>query len=194
MTLVRRIAVGTATAGLGLALAFGTAGTAHADGPDTSKRTVQTIEGSPWVKLEQGDQEYRVAAVRCFLDQFGYFEGCAPAHGDLGDVYTAELTEAVEAYQEDNDLPVTGDVDVETWGALRDDVGLVKAGDTRGDVVKGVQYSLNVAGGAAIPIDGVYGKRTTTAVKNFQQHHEIDDDGIVGPITFRALYAEGAEG
>lgn len=191
MTFIRRIAIGTATAGFGLALAFGSATAAFADGPDTSKRTVQQINGKPWVKLEQGDREYRVAAVTCFLDYFDYVQGCDPT-GELGDLYTEDLTNAVEEYQADNDLPVTGDVDAETWGALRDDVGLVKPGDSRKDVVRGVQYSLNIAGGAAVDVDGVYGKGTTTAVKNYQEHKEIDADGIVGPITFRALYASGA--
>lgn len=192
MKLIRRVAVGTATAGVGLALAFGPATAAFADGPDTSKRTVQTIEGSPWVKLEQGDREYRVAAVSCFLDQFDYYQGCDPT-GDFGDLYTDELTEAVKAYQEDNDIPVTGDVDVETWSALRDDVGVVKPGDSRSDIVKGLQYSLNILGDAIV-VDGQYGERTSTAVKNFQDRNEIDADGIVGPITFRAMYAQGAEG
>lgn len=193
MKLIRRIAVGTATAGVGLALAFGPATAAFADGPDTSKRTVQTIEGSPWVKLEQGDREYRVAAVRCFLDEFGYYaDGCLTSE-ELGDQYTVGLTAAVRNYQEDNDLPVTGNVDVETWGSLRDDVGQVEPGDDRSDVVRGLQYSLNILGDAIV-VDGQYGERTTTAVKNFQEHKDIDSDGIVGPITFRAMYAQGAEG
>ena len=191
MTFIRRIAIGTATAGIGLALAVGPATAAFADGPDTSKRTVQQIQGEPWVKLQQGDSEWRVGVVRCFLDYFDYVQGCDP--GDTGDVFDEDMTAAVEAYQGDHDLPVTGDVDAETWGALRDDVGLVKPGDSRKDVVRGVQHALNVIDGAALNLDGVYGKGTTTAVKNFQDAEEIDADGIVGPITFRALYSSGAE-
>lgn len=191
MSFTRRLGMGFAATGIALLTAGVGAGMAHADGPDTTKRTRTTIEGAPWVTLDEGDRSYRVAAVRCFLDQSDHFQGCDPA-ADLGDVYTPELTTAVEEYQEDRDLPITGDVDTETWGALRTDVGVVERGDSRRDTVKGLQYALTVLD-EPVDVDGLYGSKTEQAVEAYQERKEIGVDGDVGPLTFRAMFAEGAE-
>ncbi|MFO1533892.1 MAG: peptidoglycan-binding protein, partial [Thermoplasmatota archaeon] len=45
----------------------------------------------------------------------------------------------------------------------------------RGDVVRWVQWAVGV------PVDGVWGAQTTSAVKYFQHQHRLVDDGVVGP-------------
>lgn len=193
MKLISRIATGAATAAVGLALAVGPATAAFADGPDTSKRTVEKIEAAPWVVLKEGDAGYRVEAVRCFVDQLGYYkDGCAP-RSEGGDIFTEELTAGLEEYQADNDLTQSGELDAKTWSALRDDTVNVKRGDARPDVVKGVQESLNHLTAADLDVDGNFGAGTEKAVKEFQGSKDIDDDGIVGRSTFRAMFAKGAE-
>ncbi|MQA81735.1 MAG: hypothetical protein GEV10_25220 [Streptosporangiales bacterium] len=191
MSFMRRLGMGIAATGVALLTAGVGAGVAHADGPDTTKRTVTTIEGAPWVTLDEGDRNYRVAAVRCFLDQLGYFEGCDPT-ADLGDLYTPELTAAVEQYQVDRDLPISDRVDTETWATLRTDVGVVERGDSRTDTVKGLQYALTVLD-EPVDVDGLYGSKTEHAVEAFQERKEIGVDGDVGPLTFRAMFAKGAQ-
>lgn len=42
----------------------------------------------------------------------------------------------------------------------------------------------------AIPplkVDGIFGSKTSQAVRDFQEAHGLDDDGIVGPLTWAAL-------
>ncbi|MCA1824452.1 MAG: peptidoglycan-binding protein [Frankia sp.] len=51
----------------------------------------------------------------------------------------------------------------------------------RGDVVRWVQWAVGV------PVDGVWGAQTTSAVKYFQHQHRLVDDGVVGPTTRSAL-------
>jgi peptidoglycan hydrolase-like protein with peptidoglycan-binding domain len=46
-----------------------------------------------------------------------------------------------------------------------------------------VQHGLNVVGGAGLVEDGVYGARTTQAVRNFQTFFRLGVDGIVGRQT-----------
>jgi hypothetical protein len=58
----------------------------------------------------------------------------------------------------------------------------------RGSDVKKVQRWLNIlAPNNLIKEDGAFGKSTGRRVRHFQHHHGLDADGIVGPITWRAL-------
>jgi len=187
-----RTALRTMVAGLVAitAIVAGLGSVAGADGP-TDRRITAAVESQPWKNLKKGDRDYRVAAARCLLAQFGHLRGCDPG-ADGADVFDDTLVNAVRAYQEDRNLQVNGRLNDETWVTLRNDHGEAGPGDRRSNLVKGLQHSLNILGDA-IPVDGLYGDRTKTAVANFQQRKEIGVDGIVGPITFRALFAQGAE-
>jgi peptidoglycan hydrolase-like protein with peptidoglycan-binding domain len=73
---------------------------------------------------------------------------------------------------------------------------LLQVGST-GDDVKRVQRSIVRDGyrsaandlglGGSEDVDGIFGPRTDTAVRRFQQTRGLTVDGIVGPITFAAL-------
>lgn len=52
--------------------------------------------------------------------------------------------------------------------------------------VRTIQYLLN-ARGAGLVVDGIFGPRTTAAVKSFQRSHGLVADGIVGKKTWAAL-------
>ncbi len=54
--------------------------------------------------------------------------------------------------------------------------------DDRGRAVKKLQRSLHVS-----PVDGVFGRITLRAVRRFQRRHGLTVDGVVGPLTRRAL-------
>jgi 3D (Asp-Asp-Asp) domain-containing protein len=56
-----------------------------------------------------------------------------------------------------------------------------------GDDVKQVQTQLIQMGFQAGAVDGVYGKNTQQAVRTFQQHRNIKDDGVIGQQTVQAL-------
>ncbi len=57
----------------------------------------------------------------------------------------------------------------------------------KGDDVKELQELLSKAGYLADKIDGVFGKNTLAAVRNFQGSRGLAVDGIVGPKTLDAL-------
>ncbi|PSK99363.1 putative peptidoglycan binding protein [Murinocardiopsis flavida] len=181
-----RIAIGTAIAGAALAIGGFAAPAAMADGPDTPQSVKTAIQEQQWLELKEGDLGYRVEAVGNFLKEDGYLKGEPEAD------FTEELTGAVNAYQDDRAIPNTGTVNDDTWDQLSADIGLVQSGDARSDVVTGLQGSLDDLG-HEVSVDGQYGPGTVKAIKAFQQEKGIDVDGIVGPLTFRAMYAEGAE-
>jgi|GEM_PF-1639518 len=68
--------------------------------------------------------------------------------------------------------------------------GLMKRG-AEGPEVKNLQERLN-AHGANLTTDGDFGRKTETAVKNFQRNAGLSPDGVVGPKTREALNADPA--
>lgn len=63
---------------------------------------------------------------------------------------------------------------------------ILQRGDTGSDV-KQVQTALIRAGYDPGPVDGIFGSKTETAVKQFQRVLGAKQDGIVGPVTWRYL-------
>jgi peptidoglycan hydrolase-like protein with peptidoglycan-binding domain len=95
---------------------------------------------------------------------------------------------AVKAFQQSAGLAADGIVGPLTWPKL---IVQVKKGNT-GDAVRGVQevmkfHDQSDGEGQPILVDGIFGPQTDNWVRGFQNAVDIDSDGIVGPITWRAL-------
>lgn len=56
---------------------------------------------------------------------------------------------------------------------------------SRGPAVLQVQLKLNIDNSSG---PGIFGPRTEAAVRDFQRRRQLDDDGIVGPVTWNALF------
>ena len=56
-----------------------------------------------------------------------------------------------------------------------------------GEEVKTVQLLLNAMNYGDLEVDGIFGNATDQAVKRFQKSRGLDQDGIVGPDTWRYL-------
>ena len=108
----------------------------------------------------------------------------------------SELSEAqIRSFQQSRGLNVTGVVDAVTERALEE--ARWKLGDRslnlqatplmRGDDVAALQSRLTEMGFDCGRVDGIYGLRTETAVKEFQQSVGIVGDGKCGPGTIIAL-------
>lgn len=63
-----------------------------------------------------------------------------------------------------------------------------------GERVVAIQYLLNQQINAKLAVDGIYGPKTTAAVKAFQTKVKIPSDGIVGPMTYPLLIIKVIEG
>jgi len=88
-------------------------------------------------------------------------------------------------------MTADGMVSAQTWSSL---VIQVKKGSS-GDAVRGVQEEFQFRAGEpgkGLKVDGVFGTETDSTVRGFQHAISLDIpsvvvDGIVGPITWRAL-------
>ncbi|HEY4187789.1 MAG TPA: peptidoglycan-binding protein [Polyangia bacterium] len=66
----------------------------------------------------------------------------------------------------------------------------VRKGDPRTDVVKQAQQRLDDVGCGPLPVDGIFGDATASSVELFQTRRDLVPDGVVGPITWDALFLE----
>ena len=146
--------------------------------------TAATI--SPWPLVRQGDQDHPVKTLQYLLRARGHNLAVDGIFGPGTDA-------AVRSFQQQKGLAVDGVVDPVTWSAL---IITVKQG-SQGDAVRGVQEEFqfrNLSGDPAqgLAVDGIFGPKTDAAVRGFQQalYQDIPTvavDGIVGPVTWRAL-------
>ncbi len=58
--------------------------------------------------------------------------------------------------------------------------------------IKDIQQQLASRGYTPGPIDGVWGRSTVAAVRQFQTTHGLTADGVVGPLTLAALFKDAA--
>jgi peptidoglycan hydrolase-like protein with peptidoglycan-binding domain len=136
---------------------------------------------SPFPLVKRGNNVFPVRPLQRLL--------CARGHGVAVDGIFGPNTEAaVRAFQSSKGLAADGVVGPATWSKL---VVQVKKGNS-GDAVRGVQEVIKFPDqsdgeGMPVQIDGVFGQRTDSFVRGFQTAVGTPSDGIVGPITWRAL-------
>lgn len=135
----------------------------------------------PWPLTRKGDNAHPVRTLQHLLraqKQTVAVDG----------IFGPKTEAAVKAFQKAKKLSVDGIVGPKTWAAI---IITVKRG-SKGDAVRGVQEEIqfrNLSGDPAnaTPIDGIFGPQTEGFIRAFQEALEITVDGIVGPITWRAL-------
>jgi peptidoglycan hydrolase-like protein with peptidoglycan-binding domain len=133
-----------------------------------------------WPLLKQGSQGHPVPALQYLLRDRGH-------HVTVDGIFGPKTEAAVEQFQTADQLHVDGIVGPQTWGALV----IVLARGSTGDAVRGLQEEFRFRDqsgqGRGLAVDGIFGPKTATAVRSFQQALGITVDEIVGPLTWRAL-------
>lgn len=117
-----------------------------------------------------------VACIQADLRTIGYYEG------DVDGLYGPLTVEAVERFQEDNDLPVTGLVDPPTQAGMQ--LGL---GDRESAQVGALQAILITTGHYSGPIDGMWSPEVEAALIALQEDLGVPATGVVDATTLRAL-------
>jgi peptidoglycan hydrolase-like protein with peptidoglycan-binding domain len=122
----------------------------------------------------------KVKEIQETLKEIGYNPGSVD--GKLG----AKTREAIESFQKDYDLKISGYLDKKTWK----EISLIRKTNiiylNKFDV-RQVQTALKNAGIDPGSIDGKMGAKTKEAIKEFQASHNLVRDGKVGSKTWRKL-------
>ncbi len=142
--------------------------------------------------LRLGSSGAAVAEVRARLAYLGYLNDASSA---TIDVFDEEVDRAVRTFQQERGLRVDGIVGPNTQRHL--DEARWQLGDRilsfvpghlmRGDDIGELQRRLMQLGFNAGRIDGIFGKDTYGALREFQRSVGVTADGTCGPDTFKAF-------
>jgi N-acetylmuramoyl-L-alanine amidase len=131
-----------------------------------------------------------VADLQARLEKLGFVVDAS----ELGGTFGPSTEMAIKEFQQRSGLDVDGIVGENTWKALVESSWAL--GDRplrlsqpflRGDDVRELQARLNALGFTAGKHDGIFGLGTAAALRDFQRNLAVNEDGIVGHETLRAL-------
>jgi N-acetylmuramoyl-L-alanine amidase len=140
--------------------------------------------------MRQGDRSDGVADLQARLGRLGFEVGPA----ELGGTFGPSTHAAVRAFQQRRGIDVDGIVGPDTWRelvesswSLGDRLLHLRQPSMRGDDVRQLQSCLNALGFSAGKHDGIFGPQTAAALRAFQRDLAIDEDGMAGLETIRAM-------
>ena len=143
--------------------------------------------------LRPGDKE--AAKVKYIKEVQTILKAKGLYTGEIDGVYSGIIVTAVRLFQQQNGLTIDGRVGANTWkvllgGTVTPSVpvrpSVLRPGD-KNAYVKELQQNLVTLGYSNVPVDGVYGAKTTAAVKALQRKHALDVDGKAGPKTLAKI-------
>ena len=189
------LAAGLATATLAAAVstaAAAPAATASVNSTVTAEapRLASAQALQPWPVLRQGANS---AWPKVTVRSLQYLLNARGAKLTVDGIFGAKTKAAVVAFQRAHHLPADGVIGAKSWGAL---IVTVKLGTT-GSAVRAVQDQANfrnLRNGHSLNVDGIFGPKTQSWVRGFQQAEGFKADGIVGPLTWQALVTESLSG
>ncbi len=150
-----------------------------------------------------GDRSARVAEARATLARLGLNSGYS---GDVADwkkqkfseqdkFFDDGLSEVLKAFQQSRGIVPSGTIDEPTLRELRQAsyslgarvLSFQPGNELMGDDVSQLQQQLQELGFYRNRIDGLFGRNTHAALVEYQLNAGLQNDGVCGPATIRAL-------
>ena len=124
-----------------------------------------------------------VVRLQVELKNAGYAPGTADGH------FGSKTRKALEKFQKDEGLDITGEMNKATWSAMdRSSMGIRGGAAAKtATQVKQLQQALIGLGYLNDKADGVYGSKTREAVRQYQKAHGLTVDGSSGSKTMTSL-------
>ncbi len=164
--------------------------------------------------LREGMSGTPIRVLQYYLNILAYFNPALNTVTSNG-VFGSETLNAVNIFQREYDLPVTGIVDRRTWqrltAAYNESVALLPEGyerdraklfpgylitlGARGEDVRDLQNYLDFIGQnigelPRVTVDGIFGQNTLAAVNAFQRLFGIPETRYVGAVTWDAIRSQ----
>lgn len=158
--------------------------------------------------LKQGDIGISVNKHQAYLNMFQE-RGFISTKNLQDGIYGPRTIQAVKEFQRYSGLPEDGVIGNNTWDAIinklrelnitsnvpvADRNFYMSSGDSGIGPFKMQEYLNEIAATnqclRPIPVDGMYGPRTTTAVQMFQYLYDLNVDGVIGKGTWDAIINE----
>ena len=138
--------------------------------------------------FQQGFEDENIAEIQQRLMDLGYMDNDEPTN-----YYGPNTKEAVEIFQRQHGVTVTGVVDRATYEKLFSDEALTYMADLgiSGSDVEDIQSRLRELD-YLDKVTGYFGEETEKAVIEFQKNNRLSVDGKVGTQTREMLYSEDA--
>ena len=140
----------------------------------------------------EGDSGLNVYVLQKRLSRMGYF------HGNCSGSFGEQTRMAVEAFQQANELDVTGVADTATWAAIYSSAavsprreGVLQIGDY-GENIQQMQERLKELGFFDHEVTGSFGYTTETAVRLFQMANGLAGTGEMDTDTLNRLMGASA--
>lgn len=140
--------------------------------------------------IKKGQRSPAVEDMQARLERLGY----SVPESERGGFFGPGTEAAVRTLQQQRGLNVDGLVGRATWReligstwALGDRLLALTDPPLAGDDVRDLQARLNALGFAAGKHDGIFGIATVGALRDFQRNLAINEDGIMGLETVKAL-------
>jgi peptidoglycan hydrolase-like protein with peptidoglycan-binding domain len=140
--------------------------------------------------LRKGSTDPAVRDLQQALKALGHDPG--PVDGVFGDATES----AVKAFQQEKEITADGIVGKVTWINIDEadqSEPVLRIGST-GLPVRRAQKRMSLVGFDVGGVDGRYGPKTESAVKDLQQRFQVTVDGVVGPQTWAIIDALESEG
>lgn len=178
---------------------------------DSEGQTLEDISKQFKGELLQGDMGDSVSALQYYLKLIAIFNNAVPPI-QIDGIFGPATRNTVEAFQRFYGLPITGEVNEETWNMIAnvylgmvEDINADELGNNTapfpgttlvfgswGDDVRTLQgYLARIAQSydtiPTVPVTGYYGERTQEAVLAFQNLFGLEITGIVGPAAWNAI-------
>ena len=184
----------------------------YSGSPKNSKGTatkIKTLSPAAGVTMKSGNTGEAVGLLQTRLKELGYYDGV------ISNTYDAATVAAVKAFQKKNSLKADGIAGAETQKAIYSDASLspnetatptpsptptpkptytvptatVKYG-TEGADAKTVQLRLKELGFYKGRADGIFGRASVNALKEFQAYNNLTIDGAAGKSTYKILFSD----
>ncbi len=153
--------------------------------------------------LRVGDSSVRVAEARATLARLGLlsdFTGELSAwkkqkYSETDKTFDADLAEVLKAFQQSRGILPTGEIDDLTLRELRQAsytlgsrvLSYEPTNPLVGDDISQLQQQLQELGFYQDRVDGHFGRNTHAALTEYQHNCGLQEDGVCGPATIRAL-------